>query len=199
MTRNMRLAICLFLVVGVSSNARSQVVGYSASVPYYPLAKGYSWKYEVHVSGKSKISTVEWRVTGADKTKDGAVFQVWQFPSQSDDEAMSLHISKQGIVETSTGTLILKYPTTAGESWATTKPTHRVFRVISSGKPCHVGVIESDDCVVVEDQQDALKFRTVTTYAKGIGPVLYAYYKKGTAGSTPIQTVELVSYHVDSK
>jgi hypothetical protein len=199
MIRCIRLVICLFFVAGVSANVRSQVVVPSASVSYYPLAKGNSWKYEVHVAGESKISTVEWRVTSADKTKEGNVFQVWQFPSQSDDEAMSLHISKQGVVESSTGTLILKYPASAGDSWATTKPTHRVFRVISSGKPCHVGVIESDDCVVVEDQQDTLKFRTVTTYAKGIGPVLYAYYKKGTTSSTPISTVELVSYHLDPK
>jgi hypothetical protein len=199
MIRRIRLAICIFVVAVIFSNAHSQVAASSPNVPYYPLAKGYSWKYEVHASVSSKISTVEWRVTSADKTKEGAVFQVWQFPSQSDDESMSLHISKQGIVEMSTGTLILKYPAIAGDSWATFKPTHRVFRVISSGKRCHIGVIESDDCVVVEDEQDTLKFRTVTTYAKGIGPVLYAYYKKGATSSTPIQTVELVSYHLDSK
>jgi hypothetical protein len=193
------VTICVFLVAGGISYSRSQVIAPSAGVPYYPLAKGNSWKYEVHNSGKSKNSTVEWRVTGSDKTKEGIVFQVWPFPSQSDDEAMSLLISNQGVVETSRNTLILKYPATAGDSWATNKPTHRVFRVISAGHPCHVGVIESDDCLVVEDQDDALKFRTVTTYAKGIGPVLYVYYKKDTTSGTRMQTVELISYYVDSK
>jgi hypothetical protein len=196
MNQHIRLAVFL-LSAGGFSCACSQMAVPSASVSYYPLAKGYSWKYEVHVSGKSKTSVVEWRVTGADKSKN--VFQVWQFPSQSDDVAMSLHLSTQGIVEESTGALILKLPAQAGDSWSATRPAHRVFRIISSGKPCQVGTIGSDDCVVVEDDQDSLKFRTVTTYAKGIGPVLYAYYKKGTTSHTPIQIVELVSYHLDTK
>ena len=194
-----RLAFCLFLIAGVLLYSHSHVCASSADVPYYPLAKGYSWKYQVYVSGRRTSSTVEWRVTSADNTKDGVVFQVWQFPSQSDDEAMNLHVSKEGIEEISTGTVILKYPSVTGDRWATTKPTHRVFRVISAGHPCHVGKITSEDCISVEDQDEALKFRTVTTYAKGIGPIKYMYFKKGSASDIPTQTVELISAHLAPK
>jgi hypothetical protein len=180
------------------TSAFSQEANPSHSHEYYPLAKGNIWKYQVHTASNVKSSTVEWRVTSADKTKEGIIYQVWPFPSDSDDEAMMLYMSPRGLEETSFGVLIPKSPIIVGEKWTSAKPTRRIFRVLSVSQPCHAGSIASEDCLTVEDEDDAVNFRTITTYAKGIGPIRYEYFRKSTKAVRPIQTVELLSYHLES-
>jgi hypothetical protein len=196
MTRYRKTICFLLLTVGVPTWSFSQGTHPSSGAEYYPLAKGSSWKYQVRNVSSAKSSIVEWRVTSADETKEGTIYQVWPTPSSSDDEAMRLRLSSRGVEETSSGVLILKYPAVTGTRWDSAKPTHRTFHVLSVGRPCHVGDITSEDCVVIEDQDDALRFRTITTYAKGIGPVRYEYYKKNSTSTKPIQTVELLSFHL---
>jgi hypothetical protein len=175
----------------------SQETHPSTSSEYYPLALGNSWKYQVRTTKNTNISTVIWRVTSADKTKEGIIYQVWPTPSDSDDEAMMLHMSTLGLEETSSGVLIPKSPIRAGERWTSAKSTHhRKFHVLSVGQPCQVGSISSENCITVEDEDDALRFRTITTYAKGIGPIRYEYYRKNAPVVRPIQIVELLSYQL---
>jgi hypothetical protein len=158
---------------------------------YYPLAKGNSWRYQVRETGQ-RVTSVEWRVTSERDTQDGPVYQVWPFPAQSDDEAMTLKFTKQALEEDS-GTILLRLPAFAGDSWSTSRPK-RTFRVLTAGKPCQTGTIRSEDCIVIEEDDDALSFRTVTTYAKGVGPIRYVYYSKHSTANIPIQTVNLMSF-----
>ncbi|MGA3372105.1 MAG: hypothetical protein ABSC48_10130 [Terracidiphilus sp.] len=180
-------------LVGRSHRKRIQI----QASEYYPLAKGNIWKYQVSTASSAIKSTVEWRVTSADKSKDGIIYQVWPTPSDEDDEAMMLHMSSLGLEEMSFGILIPKSPIFVGEKWTSVKPTRRRFRVLSVGQPCHTGKIVSENCLTVEDEDDAVSFRTITTYAKGIGPIRYEYYRKSTKAARPIQIVELLSYHLD--
>jgi hypothetical protein len=196
MARETQAAYTLLLLIGLSTLAFAQG---SELSQYYPLSKGNSWKYQVSTGSKSERKTVEWRVTSADNTKEGTIYQVWPFPSDSDDGAMSLRMSAQGL-EDSSSVIIPKTPIFAGKRWQTAESGHhRTFRVLSVGHPCQAGQITSDDCLSIEDEDDALRFRTVTTYAKGIGPVRYVYYLKNGPSKQPIQTVELLSYHLDSR
>jgi hypothetical protein len=110
-----------------------------------------------------------------------------------------LRISPLGLEEISLGVLIPKSPIIVGEKWTSARSARRTFRVLSVGQPCHVGSIASEDCLTVEDEDDAVSFRTITTYAKGVGPIRYEYYKKNTKAEHTIQTVELLSYHLDTK
>jgi hypothetical protein len=175
------------------------VTGQSTSVDpirlYYPLAKGSSWKFQVKRPGQ-RTASVEWRVTDVQDTQTGPVYQVWPFPSQADDEAMRLRFSKQVLEEASTGTILLRFPTFIGDSWSNSKPNQRTFRVVTAGKPCQTVTIKSEDCIVIEDEDAALSFRTQTTYAKGVGPIRYVYYSKKGAADIPIQTVDLISFRV---
>jgi hypothetical protein len=194
-----RQAVCSFLfLVGVSAwpISHSQESHPSPGSKYYPLAKGNTWKYRVQDFSNGKSSTVEWRVTSADKSKEGTIYQVWPFPSNSDDEAMRLHLSSTGVEEASSGVLILKYPAVSGTRWESAKRPRRTFHVLSVGHACHAGDTTSEDCYVIEDQDDALRFRTVTTYAKGIGPIRFEYYWKNSTSTKPMQTVELLSFHL---
>jgi hypothetical protein len=201
MKKYRRIICLLFFALGVYSRSFAQEGHPALAEQYYPLAQGNSWKYKVIDVLKEKSSAVEWRVTKADKTKEGTVYQIWPTPSDSDDEAMRLLISPQGIVESSSGDLILKFPAITGARWESTKVTHRAFHILSAGQACHAGSIASDDCLAIEDQSDSLRFRTITTYAKGIGPIRYEYYWKNSTwknstSAKPIQVVELQSFHV---
>jgi hypothetical protein len=199
MTRRAQAASFLMLIISSLNCAFPQGASPSENSKYYPLAKGNVWKYQVKTASSAKSSTVEWRVTSTEKDKEGVIYQVWPKPSHSDDEAMMLVISPKGIEETSIGVLVPKSPVVSGERWISTKSTHRrAFRVLSVGQPCHAGIIASEDCLSVEDEDDGLRFRTVTTYAKGIGPIRYEYFRKNSTAARPIQTVELLSYHLGS-
>ena len=197
MTRYTQTAHLLLFMIGSITWVFSQEAHPSTSSEYYPLAKGNSWKYQVHTATNTNISTVVWRVTSVDKTKEGIIYQVWPAPSDSDDEAMMLWISSSGLEETTSGVLIPKSPIVAGERWTTAKSSHHhKFHVLSVDQPCHEGSISSENCLTVEDEDDALRFRIITTYAKGIGPIRYEYYSKKAPEVRPIQTVELISYQL---
>jgi hypothetical protein len=163
---------------------------------YYPLSGGNSWKYAVRRAGSKKITHVEWRVTKVDHLSTGNVYQVWPRPMQSDDDAMELRLSKNGIEEVSTNITVLKWPVSVGTEWAAPDGTAQTFRIRSIKAPCKAGARQYSDCLVVEDSDQKMNLRTVTSYARGVGPVKYEYFRIGTRGENKVQTVILTSHVV---
>ncbi|MGO9270160.1 MAG: hypothetical protein ACLQOO_07895 [Terriglobia bacterium] len=162
---------------------------------YYPLAEGNTWTYRVQTGSKMKSSTVEWRVTSTEMFEEGPDYEVWPTPRDDDDDAMLLHESPDGIEETDDGVLILTSSVTTGERWTSGTAPPRTFHVLSVGQPCGAGPVTSHDCVTVEEQDEAIHLRIITTYAKGIGPIRYEYFLQNVPGASPVETVELLSYH----
>jgi hypothetical protein len=76
MIRSPQLVPFLLLLAISETPALSQFAHPAHDAEYFPLAKGNSWKYQVRNVSTSRVSTVEWRVTAADKTKEGIVYQV---------------------------------------------------------------------------------------------------------------------------
>jgi len=165
---------------------------------YYPLAKGNVWTYRVETGSKGGSSTVEWRVTSTEMFEEGMDYEVWPTPSDDDDDAMLLHVSPEGIEDTDDGVLILTSPVTPSGSWTSGDTPPRTFHILSLGQPCSAGPVGSHDCVTVEEQDGAIHLRIVTTYAKGIGPIRYEYFRQNAPGAGAVETVELVSYHLSS-
>lgn len=172
--------------------------------PYYPLALGNTWRYFVRQSGRGgRESKVVWRVTKMDTAKSGRViYQVWPTPMQADDEAMQLTISDSGLEEVSTRMLVLRLALSSGDQWSARNGSQKgqanqAFKVISVGQPCWADSTYFLDCAVVEELDPSAKMRTVTTYAKGVGPVEYRYFRmKPSSKEETLQTVTLRSYTI---
>lgn len=163
---------------------------------YYPLAVGNAWKYTVHEKGKIR-SYITWRVTKADSTKEGVVFQVWPKPMDNDDDALILISLNGQVKELNTSVLLVKNNLKAGTKWDMRVRGNvvRRFTVLASSKPCKGDAFSSSDCVTIEDVDDRLHLRTVTQYARGIGPVRFEYFGVPSS-SSPDSVMELVSYHL---
>ena len=179
------VAIWITVPVGLGAQSNSE---------YYPLALGNVWKYEVQQSGSTRKSHISWKVTSVDQSKEGPVYQVWPNPMDEDDSAMQLVRSPQGLRELTTG-VILPVNLSPGGEWSSgEKGRGRHNRVVSAGKACTAVNQRVKDCLVIEDVDEAARLRTVTTYARGIGPVRYVYYRTSGRQTSPVQTVDLVSY-----
>jgi hypothetical protein len=164
---------------------------------YYPLAVGNSWKYEVH-EGKKK-SFVAWRVTKRTQSKNGAVFQVWPTPMESDDDALTVIVNKDRIRELASGILLVGNDLKIGEHWEMSVEGRvvRRLRVVTTGGACNGTGYASQDCITIADTDERLHLLTLTCYAKGIGPVWFKYYdSRKSAASQPDSTVEIISYRV---
>ena len=88
------------------------------------------------------------------------------------------------------------------DRWVSTPKPVRRFHALSVGLSCRVGRIASADCITVEDRDERIHLRTVTTYARGIGPIRYVnfqYSEDRGSKTKSAQTVELVSYHVSAQ
>jgi len=166
---------------------------------YYPLATGNLWTYRVQTGRNGRSSTVEWRVTSTAMCEQGMAYEVWPTPSDDDDDVMLLHESAEGVEEIDDDDLILKSSVTTGERWTSGDTPPREFRIVSAGQPCKAGPVRSHDCVTVEEQDNAIRLRIMTTYAKGIGPIRYEYFGPDAADVSPVETVELLSYHLSSR
>ena len=161
---------------------------------YYPLAKGNSWTYSV--TGKSKARTVVWKVVNVQANASGPIFAVWPTPLPADDSGMNLQFSPEGLRELSDDFFVLRFPLKKGSTWSNEQD--REFVVVSEGQQCVVGKLNFRMCAVVRDDDKTAKLRTMTTYAYGVGPVRYEYYKLVSGGfaSEATQQLELVSYSV---
>jgi len=164
---------------------------------YYPLATGNSWTYSV--SDKSKARPVVWKVLNVKTDASGPVFAVWPTPSDSDDSGMQLQFTSEGLRELGDDFFVLRFPLTKGKTWSVSRHGQdRVFVVVSEGERCAIGKLKFKACAVVRDDDPAAKLRTVTTYALGVGPVRYEYYKMVRDGfaKDETQVVTIVSYSV---
>jgi hypothetical protein len=67
---------------------------------------------------------------------------------------------------------------------------------MSVGQPCKVGKLAFSDCVVIEDSDEELELKTVTTYARNVGPVSYEYFKcpSGSTVDKFFESLELLSH-----
>jgi hypothetical protein len=93
---------------------------------------------------------------------------------------------------------IVKFPVRRGEQWSggPLEPRRRL-RTLSVGQPCRGQYYASDDCLVIEDLNEATGLQTVTQYARRVGPVRYEHYRLGEASTKqPMQTLELRSYRL---
>jgi hypothetical protein len=197
-----RCCLLLLLVFAVVKTGISQQENSYRVSEYYPLARGNRWIYRVQIEGRPVASRVEWRVTSEKRSQEADTYQVWPTPMQSDDEAMELRVSAVGIEEMASRVLILRSQLAKGDTWISGGApwsSARKSRVLSVHEPCRVGSISSRDCVRLEDDEEKLHLRIVTTYARGIGPVRYEYFRGSPPGEVPVQIVELTSYHLSPK
>src|ERR1035441_3271351 len=128
------------------------------------------------------------------------VYQVWPTPMQADDEAMQLTVSDSGVEEVSSRTLVLKSPLNSGDHWVGGDRGRKgqpasSFKVVSVDQPCSARSKQFPNCAIVEEIDSQTQMRTLTTYAKGVGPVEYKYFRIRPNGKQDeMQTVTLDSY-----
>lgn len=186
------------LLSGAISN--SQEERDKAWARYYPLERGNLWKYSVTgEKDETRRKYVVWKVINSSSDSVGKIFSVWPTPADSDDVGMQLQVTNEGLRETSSDFFLLRFPLQKGNTW--TVPRHnRVFTVLVEGERCAVGNLRFDACTMIQDDDQEAKLRTITTYALGVGPVRYEYYKSNGEqfGTHASQTLSLVSYSVDS-
>jgi hypothetical protein len=116
---------------------------------------------------------------------------------QSDDEAMQLAVTPQGILETTENTIVLRFPIAAGDKWGQTPTGARYSKsyfVRSAKQPCEAENFKMESCVVVEENDPGTHLKTVTTYGRDIGPVRYDYYETRAGKEVLIQTVSLTAH-----
>jgi hypothetical protein len=159
---------------------------------YYPLAVGniwtYKWIYKGNVAGGRKSGTVRWEVQQTLEEDGKRVYLVVPQPIQIDDDYLELSVGPGGVEEVRHGIFLLKFPVIVGQHWSKeyqsvlkNREVSRKFSVLSAGKPCSVGRFKFSDCVVVEDSDEELDLKTVTTYARNVGPVAYEYFRRAGA------------------
>jgi len=163
---------------------------------YYPIELGGSWTYQVQRFDKRKteFTKVTWRVTHEDRKQSPPVYQLWPSPMRADDEAMRLRVTEAGIEDVDTKTLVLKFPLRQGTAWEASPlgggPKRR-FRMLSVAVPCSARKSRFAKCATVEETDGRDGLRTVTTYARGTGPVLYEYFRRQSDRSILVQRVQL--------
>jgi hypothetical protein len=204
-----RLARCtscaIYLLFSALFSARPAA---TAGSEYYPLAKGSRWTYRVSKIGSPKWTIVTWKITQSTGDARGTAFQVWPTPMQSDDEAMELLDTSDGVKLLNDNRFLLKNPVRPGDNWKVEyesallgKKVSHSFTVVSVAAPCRVGNFRFSDCAIIEENDEGLNLRTLTTYARGIGPVEYRYHRLDASDKNrdPIQTVVIVSYKLASR
>jgi hypothetical protein len=113
---------------------------------------------------------------------------------------MNLQFTPEGLRELGDDFFVLRFPLSKGRTWSVSRHNkERVFVVVSEGEQCAVGQLKFNACVVVRDDDQEAKLRTVTTYAFGVGPVRYEYYKMvgGRFATETTQELNLVSYRAN--
>jgi hypothetical protein len=167
---------------------------------YFPLSVGDEWVYGLHRRAAKTETTVKWTVTQMETVQGSAVYYLWQRPAQG-DEPLGLSETKNGVAEAGTERVLLKYPLQAGDRWSgksqslKAKGKSFAFEVIEAGKPCGIGGQFFDDCAVVREVDGANDVTSLTTYARGVGPVKYVYFK-GIHSDEADDTMVIKSWHV---
>ncbi|MGO9641176.1 MAG: hypothetical protein ACLP1Y_07730 [Candidatus Acidiferrales bacterium] len=171
------LFICVAgTVVPQSAHPNSEKVS-----SYFPLSVGNRWSYVLE--RHSKIAgTLIWRVTQREIIDGIPVYHLWPTPAQG-DEPLSLSEVQGGVVEAHTERFLLKNPLHSGDLWSVRSDTPRAigkldaFEIVSAGKACSVGQRSFDDCATIREDDEANNVTSFTTYARGVGPVKYVYFR----------------------
>jgi hypothetical protein len=199
-----KLGLLMILLAANFSPLVAQQVGSTASLDnyseYYPLAPGNTWNYRVFQRGKKTTKRVTWRVERATWKHGNNIFVLRPTPMNADDEVMQLQITPEGLKEVTDDFYLIKFPVQSGTKW-TAEELGREFKMLGLRETCEVGRFHFTDCLVVVDDDQQLGLRTVTTYARKVGPVKYEYYslKQPSGADLPPQTLTLVSYSLSSK
>jgi hypothetical protein len=174
--------VCLAISIVCGANTAACQNMRPGKGSYFPLAVGNHWVYAVHSRSQPTLKSIEWRVTQREVVHGTPVFHLWPTPSQG-DEPLSLSDVEMGIVEAGTNRFLLKRPLRTGQRWSTTSQslrspnTNDSFEVTSSGKICSVGARSFNNCVIVREIDEANHVASLLTYARGVGPVKYVYFK----------------------
>ena len=197
------LALLLLILLFIHLSGLSQTVANSPDwAAYYPLAVGNTWIYKQHFTNNRKSGTIRWKVTQTLEEDGTRAYLIVPHPIHEDDNYLELTEGPKGVEEVRQGIFHLKFPIIAGQQWSkeyqSVLKQHKVsrkFSVLSAGQPCKVGTLAFSDCVVVEDSDEELELRTVTTYARNVGPVAYEYYNlSGTSIDRLFESLELLSH-----
>jgi hypothetical protein len=199
-------ALLLMILIFTLSSGLSHLIAVADSpdwTAYYPLAVGNTWIYKQHVADDRKSGTVRWEVTQTLEENGKRIYLVVPHPIQEDDDYLELSLGPGGVEEVRQGIFHLKFPVIAGQQWSKeyqsvlkNREVSRKFSVMSVGQPCKVGKLAFSDCVVIEDSDEELELKTVTTYARNVGPVSYEYFKcpSGSTVDKFFESLELLSH-----
>ena len=149
---------------------------------YFPLSVGNQWQYISVRSSTNAASSIKWSVTQRELVHGVPVYHLWLTPPEG-DEPLNLAEVEGGILEDNTDRFVLKNPLHEGQQWRSTSHSLRAnsksdtSKVISAGKACSVGERTFDDCAIVREVDEANDIASLTTYARGVGPVKYVYFK----------------------
>jgi hypothetical protein len=172
----------ILLILFFSCGAVLCQSGSSGDESYFPLAVGNWWLYMVRGQPQSAVRAIRWRVAQRELLHGSPVFHLWQQPAQ-DDEPLSLSRAEAGILEAGTERFLLKNPLRTGDRWSAKSRSLRApnktdaFEVISCGEPCSAGGHSFNDCAIIREVDEANNVASLTTYARGVGPVKYVYFK----------------------
>lgn len=171
--------VCLAATTG-SQNSPEDSEKESA---YFPLSVGNWWVYTFGGHSKMAGKTLKWRVTDRENRGSSFIYYLSSAPSLGEDEPFLLSPVGNGIVEAGSERFLLKYPLKAGAQWEVRLSGPRFvgkldsFQVVSDAKACKAGGHSFDHCVVIREADEVAGFVTMTTYARGVGPVKYVYFK----------------------
>jgi hypothetical protein len=167
---------------------------------YYPLAAGNSWTYTIIAPSLKKPKKVIWhvdRVLTDEKTNE--IYVVAPTPMETDDQTMNLTVDASGVFDRVGEFYLFKFPLNQGDRWGT-PGIEEHFLVKDVHVPCAVGRFKFDDCLVIENRDTHIHMRTLTTYAKGVGPIKYEYTNYSEEdpkkSESRVSLVTLLSYRI---
>lgn len=149
---------------------------------YFPLSVGNWWAYKMGGHSRWAGKTPTWTVTDKAIHKGNPDYILSPTPPFGWDSPLEDFPLSEGIVESGRG-FLLKYPIGSGNGWSSKSDGFVVpgkldeFEIVSAGKPCAVGSHSFGDCVTVRETDEGNNLFSVRTYARGVGPVKYVYFK----------------------
>jgi hypothetical protein len=173
-------ATCFILsILPSATGAPQHRLSADSGTTYYPLAVGNWWRYAMKESGR--IRAIKWAVTQQENGQSGPIYHLWQTPAEG-DEPLRLMELENGIAEAGSDRFLLKRPLQVGQRWASRslgpKNAGRLqsFYVTGVGLPCSIGGHSFRECASVKESDEANNISSITTYARGVGPVKYVYF-----------------------
>ena len=141
-----KLLAFLFLSCATTQTAPTAPSG---AEEFFPLAQGNAWSYDV--DGTLVVLKVQTRI--------GDTANLGEF---------SYEVHADGIVRNPPGKYVLQSPAAVGREWA--RPGGGKARITSTDARVSTPGGDYSGCLVVEET-DPLGTRTLTTFARGVGPV----------------------------